>query len=198
MRQKMKEFGNDLNNRLQVKNLASVYSIANDTEQAAFNSMQFHKKFNQQVAAKRNLVFVSYSHKDKIWFDKIKTFLQPLEAFTQLNVWDDTEILPGQKWRDAIKDALSATKIAVCIVTQNFLSSEFITEDELKYFIEVTEKEHVPIFWIAASSSTVKLTPLSEIQCAHDPSLPLDMQPEAIQNATIADICNKLVAAMKR
>lgn len=197
MRQKLNELDNNLNNRLQVKNLASVYTGANNTEQAAVNSAVIHKKFSQ-AAAKRNLVFISYSHKDEAWFNKIKRFLQPMEHFIQINVWDDTEILPGQKWREAIKDALAATKVAVCIVTQNFPNSEFITKDELSYFIEVTEKENVPIFWIAASSSTVNLTPLNEIQCAHNPALPLDMLPDAEQNATITAICNKLAAAMKR
>ena len=37
-------------------------------------------------------VFISYSHKDEKWLEKLKQFLRPLEDQELIRVWDDTEI----------------------------------------------------------------------------------------------------------
>ena len=40
-------------------------------------------------------VFISYSHKDEKWLEKLKQFLRPLEDQELIRVWDDTEIRAG-------------------------------------------------------------------------------------------------------
>jgi hypothetical protein len=43
-------------------------------------------------------VFISYSHKDAKWLEKLKQFLRPLEDKELIRVWDDTEIRPGSEY----------------------------------------------------------------------------------------------------
>ena len=55
----------------------------------------------------RNLVFVSYSHKDADWRDRLSTFLKPYTKQGRLNVWADPYIQVGDEWRRNISAALA-------------------------------------------------------------------------------------------
>lgn len=144
----------------------------------------------------RDQVFVSYSHKDRIWLERLNTSLRALERFTGIKAWSDLLILTGENWNDQINKALSSTKIAIFLVTDNFLSSQFIQENEMKYFFEVNKNQKIPIVWIAISSSLYHLTPLKDIQCANNPEVPLDTLSEAEQNIEITKICKKILKLM--
>ena len=43
-------------------------------------------------------VFVSYSHQDMQWLDRLRKFLKPLEDRGLIRVWDDRMIGVGTKW----------------------------------------------------------------------------------------------------
>jgi mRNA-degrading endonuclease RelE of RelBE toxin-antitoxin system len=74
-------------------------------------------------------VFISYSHKDAAWLGKLKMFLQPLEQQGLIRIWDDTDIRPGSEWLEEIKLSLESARVGVLLITQNFLTSEFIVQE---------------------------------------------------------------------
>jgi hypothetical protein len=141
-------------------------------------------------------VFISYSHKDARWLDKLKLFLRPLEDKELIRVWDDTEIRPGSDWLGEIRNALSSARVAVFLVTQSFLDSPFIREKELPALLEQANNRGCLIFWIAVSSSTFADSPLAKIQGANAPSEPLDLMPESEQNKVFAGIYKKMKEAV--
>ena len=55
----------------------------------------------------RNQIFVSYSHKDKKWLERLNTSLSAIERFTGIKAWSDSLILTGKDWNDEITKALS-------------------------------------------------------------------------------------------
>ncbi|MHC4174040.1 MAG: TIR domain-containing protein, partial [Planctomycetota bacterium] len=46
-------------------------------------------------------------------------------------VWDDRKIKPGEDWYPAIKDELEESAVAICLISADYLSSDFINKDEI-------------------------------------------------------------------
>ncbi len=59
---------------------------------------------------RKNGIFISYSHKDKVWFDKIMVHLKPLIRNEKIRVWNDTQIKPGALWDEEIKEAINESR----------------------------------------------------------------------------------------
>lgn len=112
-------------------------------------------------------VFISYSHKDTKWLEKLRQFLRPLEERELIRVWDDTEIRPGSEWLAEIHKAIQSARVAVFLVTQNFLDSPFIREKEMPALLDEAQNRGCLIFWIAISSTTLDDdSPLARFQAA--------------------------------
>jgi hypothetical protein len=141
-------------------------------------------------------VFISYSHKDAKWLEKLRQFLRPLEERELIRVWDDNEIRPGSDWLGEIRHALESARVAVFLVTQDFLDSPFIRNEELPALLEAAKNKGCLIFWIAVSSTTFEDSPLARFQGAIPPSKPLDLMSEPEQNQAFVEIFRKMKAAV--
>jgi hypothetical protein len=73
-------------------------------------------------------VFLSYSHQDEIWKDRVSTRLRVLG---ELDIWDDRRIDLGATWRPEIQAALEGADVAVLLISADFLTSSFILEQEI-------------------------------------------------------------------
>ncbi|PYS21761.1 MAG: hypothetical protein DMF72_16120 [Acidobacteria bacterium] len=81
-------------------------------------------------------VFISYSHKDKDLLAPLVAQLKTLEQTGLLEVWADTRIDAGDKWYPEIEEAMKRAAVAVCLVSEYFLSSDFCTKQEVPFLLK--------------------------------------------------------------
>src|SRR5271167_3883386 len=86
-------------------------------------------------------VFVSYAREDAKWLDRNYKFnLVPflIESLKRQNVvfWFDKDLKPGDEFRRFIESEIDQSQIALLIVSQSFLNSEFIENREMPRIAE--------------------------------------------------------------
>lgn len=140
----------------------------------------------------RNHVFISYSHKDQEWLERLKTALSPLVRQGTIGLWDDSEILPGKKWRAEISEALAEAKVAILLVSPDFLASDFIASNELPQLLAAAEQTGLVIFWIPIRHSFYTETPIQHYQAATSPSRPLASLSAAEVDEALVKIARKI------
>jgi class 3 adenylate cyclase/tetratricopeptide (TPR) repeat protein len=81
-------------------------------------------------------IFVSYSHRDQEYLaeDSLVGFLRGLEQ-DGVKFWTDERIAAGDKWDDEIRAKISQSDIALVLVSQGFLDSEYCTSVEIAGFL---------------------------------------------------------------
>lgn len=108
----------------------------------------------EKEMSKKHNIFISYSHKDSEWLDRVKTHLKPLERYYDLDEWDDQKLRTSDEWKDEISKALNNATIAVLLFSPNFMASDFIVNNELQPLLE------------NASIGGVKIMPVMVRPCA--------------------------------
>lgn len=144
-------------------------------------------------AVARDEVFISYSHKDKDWLERLQTMLKPLIRKGAISVWDDSKMKAGAKWRQEIENALVSSRVAVLLVSSDFLGSDFIAEHELPPLLDAAQKDGLAILWICLRKCLYKETAIEKYQAAHDISQPLaGLASKAKQDEVLEQICQKI------
>ena len=96
----------------------------------------------------RHELFISYSHKDRVFLERFWTHLSPLETQYGLQRWDDSRIKPGDIWLDEIEQALDRAQVALLLVSPDFLASDFIRRQELPCLFEAAQNDGLKILWV--------------------------------------------------
>lgn len=84
-------------------------------------------------------IFISYSHLDQEWLDRLLKQLSILRREGILEFWSDKELSPGDRWRAEIEQAIDKATLAILLVSANFLDSSFIMEKELPALLKKLE-----------------------------------------------------------
>ena len=145
----------------------------------------------------RSTAFVSYSHKDVKWLDRLNVMLTPLTR-DGMNVWSDQKIKPGALWADEIRKALADAKVAILLVSPDFLASKFIDENELPPLLAESERGGLVILWIPIHFSNYKQTKIKNYQAAWEPSQPLASLSKSKLNQALVSISEAIAEAMER
>ena len=130
-------------------------------------------KFTKEKESKKT-VFVSYSHADLEYLNRLKIHLRPFEKNGLIDLWEDTKIKAGEKWKEKIERALEKSAIAILLISADFLASDFIIDNELPPLLKAAEeKGKVILPVILKPCRFTKDIHLSKFQAVNDPKNPL-------------------------
>ena len=142
-------------------------------------------------------VFVSYSHQDGEWLALLRKHLAPYVHGGSVSVWDDTRIGAGENWKDAIVQALRTARVAVLLVSPDFLASDFIRRNELPPLLAAARGKGLKIIWLPVVDSSYEETPIAQLQAALSPATPLDGMPPPQQHQAMVKVCKVIKAALR-
>ena len=144
-------------------------------------------------------VFISYSHRDEIWKDRLLTQLGVLQQQSILALWHDRRIGAGADWYQEICQAMEAADVAVLLISADFLTSPFILQEEVARLMTRRQQEGLPIVPILVRPCPWKQVPwLARMQLR-----PIDARPLAAGNdyqieTELTAIAEEIAALIRR
>jgi TIR domain-containing protein len=94
-------------------------------------------------------LFISYSHVEKTnYLPELLGYLNE-KSCPRINIWYDEKITPGGEWDEIIKSSFNSSQIILLLISQSFLNSAYIRENELNPALarcEAGECTVIPIF----------------------------------------------------
>lgn len=118
----------------------------------------------------KDIIFISYSHKDIEWLERVQVHLKPLEREGTISRWDDTLIKAGEDWREQISQSLNSSKVAILLISPDFIASDFIANNELPPLLEAAKIQGTTILSLIIKPSRFKkIESLSRLQTINDP-----------------------------
>jgi hypothetical protein len=86
-------------------------------------------------------IFISYSHADESWKNRVVKQLRVLEPEENFKVWDDRRIAAGEDWYPAIEQALTEASVSILLISEDFLTSQFILGEEVPRLLKRRREE---------------------------------------------------------
>jgi len=90
-------------------------------------------------------LFVSYSHDNSVWAKRLWPVLKVKANVEGLMSWHDSELKAGDQWDEAIQAELLRMDIFLCLVSVQFLASDYIQEVELPQAVRRQKKGEIEI-----------------------------------------------------
>jgi hypothetical protein len=109
-------------------------------------------------------VFVSYSHKDERYREKLQISLAQLQRENLVTVWHDRKILPGQEWDREIDRNLENAEIVLLLVSPDFLASSYCYGHEMLQALERHRSGSATVVPIIVRPSDWQHSPLASLQ----------------------------------
>jgi hypothetical protein len=117
---------------------------------------------NIKPSSQRTKAYISFSTQDNASLNELHT---ALNQFTRqgLNYWDRSKMLPGVNQIDTITTALNTTKVAILLVSSDFLaadSPDFIADLELPTLLKAAKNNEVTLFPIIVRPCAIEYSDL--------------------------------------
>ncbi|HPE71875.1 MAG TPA: toll/interleukin-1 receptor domain-containing protein [Candidatus Competibacter sp.] len=144
-------------------------------------------------------IFISFSHKDRSYRDELVPALEAVAAIRDRVWFDQKGIDVGDRFHPEIQRALAESKVGILLVSNHFLTSDYITRHELPFLLRQAERGalklgilHVSAVAKAALSVTVEIdgkprtVNLVDTIGVNSPAEPLDKMSRGDRNALYA------------
>lgn len=156
----------------QAKDWADLHSI---TIQVRTDGFKYVESLNNEIEKnhkktvnERKSVFVCYSRHDIKYLGKIETHFAPLKS--NIELWNDSKINPGDKWEEEILKAMEKADAAIFLLSADFFASHYVQEKELPKLLAAAENKGVKIFPVFISPCLIEeFKSINQYQFVNDP-----------------------------
>jgi hypothetical protein len=101
------------------------------------------------------MVFASYSHRDEKWRRRFERLSKPLSRVEKIEFWSDERLSAGT-WETQIQNAMNDAEVALLLVSDSFLESDYIMQVEFPYFLKAYKERGLMIVWAYLSPCDLK------------------------------------------
>ena len=144
-------------------------------------------------------VFISYSHKDEVWKDRLETQLRVLQFQGMLQTWTDRQIDAGDDWFARIEEAMNRAAVAILLISADSLTSEFILREEVTTLMQRRQRDGLRIFpVIVRPCPWQEVGWLSRMQCRPKDGRALSSNTKAKYEELLAAIAAEVAQLLKR
>ena len=149
---------------------------------------------------KKHSIFISYSHEDKEWLDKVLKNLKPLKRYyDNVETWSDKQIIASDIWKEEIDKALNKATIAILLVSIDFVGSDFITNEELQPLLDKAQADGTKIMpLIVRPCAFFEECGLSKYQAVNNPKTPLSGMSTFEQEKVLVDMVEAIKVIIKK
>ncbi len=95
---------------------------------------------------KTKKIFVSYSHKDEVWVERLMRHMEPPQRKGDWTVWYDSDIRAGDDWSLEIEQTIVDADAAILMISEDFLESEFIRGREVPALMRRRKEGQLKVF----------------------------------------------------
>ena len=172
-------------------------TFRNGAQHSPLSHAELVKTSPSESSPGRDQVFISYSHRDERWLRRLQVHLRPLERHRLIRRWDDTLLQAGNDWRREIRDAIAHAKVAILLVSADFIASDFVFTDELPPLLSAAQSEGAVVLPIIVSPCRFEqMHELSRFQAFNPPSKPLAAMTRIRQEQIFADVVARVEAIL--
>ncbi|MGF7236605.1 MAG: TIR domain-containing protein [Frankia sp.] len=132
-----------------------------------------HPDGDEPTRPGRSKIFISYSHQDRPWLDRVLVHLKPLVSAGEIDVWSDRKLRGGDAWRTEISRSLGQAQVAILLISPTYLASDFIAWEELPPLLRAAQTGGCRIIPVLVRSSIFERTELARFQAHNSPRRPL-------------------------
>lgn len=141
-------------------------------------------------------IFVSYSHKDSCYLEngELIAYLKK-ELGSKAIFWYDDDIVTGDEWNETIHRNILNSQIAILLISNNFIQSDYINKIEVHKFFTATIKKFVifPVIISACNPQKIEwLKDLQYIPAGEDKSIEGDFPAGKLRNDLYKKILHDL------
>ena len=171
-----------------------IDEVLNEAPRAPVYAPKASEQDTKTFTPLRDSVFICYNEADMQVLTRIQIHLKTIEnQGIHIKTWDNTKIEPGMETKTEIRRALSSCKVAVLIVSTDFLASETIIRFELPALLQAAESEGAIILPLIAKPCRYAKNPaLSVFQPVTE--TPLSRMPPDDQEEILIQLIDQIEA----
>lgn len=140
---------------------------------------KINKKVDVEMVDKKIKVFLSYSHMDEEFKNKLDVHFAPLKRNNKVETWNDRKLIPGTLFDDEIKRHLNEDEIIILLISADFLNSDYCYEIEMTKALERMKNSDAIVIPIILRPCLWQETPLKDIQALPKDGTPISKYPDA-------------------